>query len=189
MLSSLIGSAQPVKRVLGFATGAGAAFCLYKGLTVYQGLGPAGGWSYAAIGLGATSFTLLATSEPAQGHIDLHLKGFHVERYLPSMGFSFASGALDGVRDALLFHYDDFQRVHPGADPTFWDPSISWTNKGGITYLNDGVHFLSQSSTWLNGFSGGFLPESKTLGGKVLKSVLLVSSHWLGKTIAWKIYD
>jgi len=42
---------------------------------------------------------------------------------------AFLSGAADGVNQALLFHYDEVQRVHPNIKDQWWDPDISWKNK------------------------------------------------------------
>lgn len=44
-------------------------------------------------------------------------------------GSLFISGFADGVNDAISFHYNSFQRVHPKANPQYWNPQISWTNK------------------------------------------------------------
>ena len=44
-------------------------------------------------------------------------------------GSLFISGFADGVNDAISFHYNSFQRVHPNANPQYWNPQFSWTNK------------------------------------------------------------
>lgn len=49
-------------------------------------------------------------------------------RLLPA-SMHFLGGASNGLRQTLLFHYDKFQQRHPGADPQWWDPAISWENK------------------------------------------------------------
>lgn len=41
----------------------------------------------------------------------------------------FTAGFAEGVKDAISFHYPQFQSVHPNASPQFWDPTISWKNK------------------------------------------------------------
>jgi len=41
----------------------------------------------------------------------------------------YISGAAKGMSDVLMFHYGNFQHIHPGADSQFWNPAISWRNK------------------------------------------------------------
>lgn len=59
----------------------------------------------------------------------------------------FVAGAADGVNQTLLFHYDNFKRVHPDANDQFWDPFLSYTNKGNTLFgktfgasFSDGYH-------------------------------------------------
>ena len=44
----------------------------------------------------------------------------------------FLAGAANGINQDLLFHYSEFERTFPGADPQFWNPELSWRNK----YMN-----------------------------------------------------
>lgn len=44
-------------------------------------------------------------------------------------GVYFTAGIAEGYSDVLQFHYNSFQKVHPNANPQYWDPAISWTNK------------------------------------------------------------
>lgn len=41
----------------------------------------------------------------------------------------FASGAFDGLNQALQFRYDGFKRVFPKANDQWYNPAISWRNK------------------------------------------------------------
>ena len=67
----------------------------------------------------------------------------------------FLAGAVNGVNQDLLFHYNEFESTFPNANPQFWDPNISWRNK----YLNgdplQGEKFLG-SSTIFAGFTDGY---------------------------------
>ena len=48
---------------------------------------------------------------------------------IPSFAAMFVSGMADGLNQTLEFHYSDFQRIFPKANPQYWNPAISWTNK------------------------------------------------------------
>ena len=67
----------------------------------------------------------------------------------------FLAGAVNGVNQDLLFHYNEFESTFPNANLQFWDPDISWRNK----YLNgdplQGEKFLG-SSTVFAGFTDGY---------------------------------
>ena len=67
----------------------------------------------------------------------------------------FLAGAVNGVNQDLLFHYNEFESTFPNANPQFWDPDISWRNK----YLNgdpaQGERYLG-SSTIFAGFTDGY---------------------------------
>ncbi len=54
-------------------------------------------------------------------------------------------GLSDGLNQTLLFHYSSFKKVHPRANDRFWDPALSWTNKG--------TNFFSRTA--FVGFSDG----------------------------------
>ncbi|MBP7400307.1 MAG: hypothetical protein KA954_12015 [Chitinophagales bacterium] len=45
----------------------------------------------------------------------------------------FVSGAADGVNQTLWYHYDNFKRVHPGANDEYWNPYISSNNMNNST--------------------------------------------------------
>lgn len=47
---------------------------------------------------------------------------------LPS-ALSFASGATWGLHEKTTHHWDKFHARFPNANPQFWNPAISWTNK------------------------------------------------------------
>lgn len=49
-------------------------------------------------------------------------------RLLPA-SMHFMAGASNGLRQTLLFHYDAFERRHPGARRQWWDPEVSHENK------------------------------------------------------------
>lgn len=42
---------------------------------------------------------------------------------------AFISGYSEGADNTILYHYQNFKRVHPNCSNQFWNPSISWKNK------------------------------------------------------------
>ena len=70
----------------------------------------------------------------------------------------FTSGAARGMEQVLVYHYDAFHNRHPGANPLFWNPRYSWTNKylhhnptagprfplstTALVWLTDGKHLM-----------------------------------------------
>lgn len=48
---------------------------------------------------------------------------------LVSGGLSYVSGYTNGVAETLKFNYAGYKRIHPGTNPNWSDPSISWMNK------------------------------------------------------------
>ena len=59
--------------------------------------------------------------------------------------FVLAAGAAKGLMDGLNFHYWEYERLFKNAE--FWNPAISWRNKGAgllrrtaLVFLTDGWH-------------------------------------------------
>ncbi|MFI5186817.1 MAG: hypothetical protein ACHQF0_08840 [Chitinophagales bacterium] len=44
-------------------------------------------------------------------------------------GLVFLAGASKGFNETLIFHFDEFLQRFPRADPQWFDPQQSWTNK------------------------------------------------------------
>ena len=61
---------------------------------------------------------------------------------------AFVAGFAEGTMDAISFHYDSFQKVHPNANPQFWNPQLSWENKWRNGNKIEGEKFIG-SSTFL----------------------------------------
>jgi len=45
------------------------------------------------------------------------------------LSLTFISGTAKGLGDVLEYHFPNFQRLHPNANPQFWNPNQSWVNK------------------------------------------------------------
>lgn len=52
------------------------------------------------------------------------------KRYSKQLPGYFLAGAADGLNQTLLFHYPKFKARHPNVNDQWWNPDISWTNKG-----------------------------------------------------------
>jgi len=55
---------------------------------------------------------------------------WHLDRkkYLTG-GFVFVAGASKGFNETLMFHWKAFRHSFPNANPRWFNPNISWTNK------------------------------------------------------------
>lgn len=126
---------------------------------------------------------------------------------LPSLGAMFVSGMADGLNQTLEFHYNDFQRVFPKANPQYWNPAISWTNKykygnylagsrfpGSTTLFvgwTDGYHM---TRTVEHGFIGAavFLKLGRGESKKAWQYLLEALSYWavnrVGMTAVYNIF-
>lgn len=59
------------------------------------------------------------------------------------------AAAADGLLETLLHHYPAFSARFPGADPYWWNPALSWPNKGDgflsrtlLVWATDAYHCL-----------------------------------------------
>ncbi len=51
------------------------------------------------------------------------------KRSIIPASFAFVAGGSDGLNQTLIHHYDRFEAKFPNANPQYWNPKISWTNK------------------------------------------------------------
>jgi len=68
----------------------------------------------------------------------------------------------DGLTETLLHHYSAFSDRFPGANPYWWNPALSWGNKGDnfltrtlLAWMTDAYHFTRFVSRLL--LASGFL--------------------------------
>ena len=89
------------------------------------------------------------------------------------LSLMYVSGAAKGLSDVLMFHYANFQEVHPGANPQFWNPDISWLNKYKNGDPAQGEAFPLSStlfSPFLDGWHGSnSLSKVSCIGAVVIK--------------------
>ena len=68
---------------------------------------------------------------------------------------AFAGGVFDGTAESLKWHYSSFQTRFPKANPNYWNPEISWTNKYKNGNPADGVKYFG-STTFLTFTTDGY---------------------------------
>lgn len=76
-------------------------------------------------------------------------------RLAPFLLLAGLSGAFDGLNQTLLFHYHSFAERFPDANAQYWNPVLSWTNKGDniflrtvLVFTTDAYHF-TRTFTWV----------------------------------------
>lgn len=107
--------------------------------------------------------------------------GYELERALLKGAGVFLSGALDGVSETLVWHYPQFQATHPGANPGYWNPYISWVNKYKNGDPAQGRAYIG-STTWLAWTTDGYHLSRTTsrffLFGSITISVFEKKRKW-----------
>ena len=73
---------------------------------------------------------------------------FEWQKYVAPALFAYTAGAFQGTNEALMHHYNGFQNRFPNANPQFWDPRESWTNKWELG--PDGKPIVGQERFWLS---------------------------------------
>ena len=79
-------------------------------------------------------------------------------RFALKTSLIFVSGIADGTRETLKWHYPRFKAVFPGANDSYWNPSLSSSRKykggnpangpafpgatGGLVWTRDGYHLM-----------------------------------------------
>lgn len=99
-------------------------------------------------------------------------------------GSLFISGAAKGTADAISFHYDSFQRVHPNANPQICNPAISWTNKYSYGDPRQGERYLGSKTflVWTTDLWHGLNAVTTVTG--VGGTIIIV----IGEKKSWKYY-
>lgn len=70
---------------------------------------------------------------------------------------SFLSGASWGLHEKTMHQWGDFSKRFPNANPSFWNPQVSWRNKyrdgnpelgrnGKLVWTSDAKHILASSN-------------------------------------------
>lgn len=112
------------------------------------------------------------------------------EEIIPSTTM-FIAGAFNGVSQDLLFHYDQFQTTFPTANPQFWNPEISWTNKYKNGDPLQGAKFPG-STTLLVGTTDGYHAMLSSRDIMIVTTIAISSKsrswkHFLKKTALYTI--
>ena len=87
----------------------------------------------------------------------------------------FLAGTFDGSAELVKWHYQDFQSMFPEADPQFFDPHISWSNKYKNGDPMQGPKFIGSTTAFVGAtdwyhmartFRNSFMIVSITLAEK-----------------------
>lgn len=87
---------------------------------------------------------MLGCSLYAQTTIE-YIKDDYLKKHWKTGSLIILGGAAEGYMDVLDFHYKKFERLHPGANESFWNPSLSNTNKYKNNDINQGETFFMSS--------------------------------------------
>lgn len=68
----------------------------------------------------------------------------------------YVGGVADGVNQTLIFHYERFKKVFPGASDKYWYPAESWKNKYQDADAGNLLPAYPFATNLLVGFSDGF---------------------------------
>lgn len=106
---------------------------------------------------------------------------FDLKEYAQFSVFCFLamlSGCFDGLNQTLLFHYGAFSAVFD-LDAQYWNPAISWTNKGSnffsrtiFVFATDAYHLTRFLYYWLLVISVYFLGKSSLHSNRFLSLLL-----------------
>ncbi len=106
----------------------------------------------------------------------------------------FIAGSCEGFREVITHHYYKFSAVFPNANPQYWNPATSWTNKGGNVFrrtiavgTTDAYHL---SNTLRNGFALAFICTlDRPKGWKRVLSTVIISTacYNAGKHLVWSV--
>jgi hypothetical protein len=79
------------------------------------------------------------------------------------------SGAFDGLAETLKWHYSQFIARFANANPAFWNPAISWTNK----YKNG--DYLQGEKFWQSSRAFVFTTDGYHLS-RFFRNVIIISA-------------
>jgi hypothetical protein len=110
------------------------------------------------------------------------------------------SGACDGLAETLKWHYSQFNARFANANPAFWNPAISWTNKykngdylqgekfwqssRAFVFTTDGYHL---SRMFRNVFIISAIAFEFNNYGPLWIYIIIISSTYLTYTIGFSI--
>lgn len=106
--------------------------------------------------------------------ITITVNAQHYRPKLAPIGLSFLSGASKGLNETLSHHYDRFEYKYPGANPYYWNPSLSWTNKYKNNDPKLGEKFLGSSTIFV------FTTDAYHLTNTIHKNTLFAAGITIG---------
>jgi len=122
------------------------------------------------------------------------LKTWNYKRTGLSFLTGFIGGASWGIHETITYHYSSFEKVHPNADPQWWNPSISWNNKNTsslpfardfMVVFTDAKHGLAALNT--ASLVGGTLVVTLGDKRKWYEYVIDLGSMFIGRSLGFQI--
>ena len=92
------------------------------------------------------------------------------------------SGAADGIRDTLMFHYHETGFKD---DDMFWNPDISWKNKWKNGDKSQGEAFPGSSTVFVWATDGWHLFQTVMLSMWRIAILIALSFHFKAKWWQW----
>lgn len=93
---------------------------------------------FALLLFGLTAQAQIIPEKPEKWHLDKN-------KYITG-GLVFLAGASKGFNETLLFHWKAFHHSFPKANPAWFNPNVSWTNKYKNADPNAGAKFPLSTS-------------------------------------------
>ena len=89
-----------------------------------------------------------------------------LKKYAVSAPTIYLVGASNGLDQTLAHHYGHFQNRHPGANPKYWNPNVSWAyirNDGlfstSLRWTQDGSHLNRSIGRVINHVDRIYVPR------------------------------
>jgi hypothetical protein len=109
------------------------------------------------------------------------------KNHLLTGGLVFIGGTCKGLNETLLFHYKVFQRTFPNAQPSWFDPKESWTNKYKHRNPDEGPKF--PLSTTLLAFTTDQYHLNNFIGRSAYFTALIIKIGEGKKPFRYYLFD
>jgi hypothetical protein len=101
------------------------------------------------------------------------------------------SGAFDGLAETLKWHYSQFNSRFADANPAFWNPAISWTNKYKNGDYLQGEKFWQSSRAFVfttDGYHFSRFLRNISIISAIAFNVFLTGVWWQHMTLFAGVY-
>ncbi len=116
---------------------------------------------------------------------DFQKSQWNYKRSIWGYGIAFVGGVANGINQTILHHYPQFQKVHPNADPGYWNPDQSWKRKYKDYDAGDMSEAFFLSKTALSGFTDAYHLTSQLSTGSIIAATCVIT---IGEKRKWWEY-